>query len=278
MLRLAGLAGLAVLALGLAVAVWPSAFGFGGKRYHGTDGARFVRFDLDSRLVRARLHETLVIPPGGGRRPLLVFLHGRGSSADDVLGDVFFRALRGLGRSAPVVLLPDGGDHSYWHDRRDGDWGSYVIREAIPAARRRARTNGRVAIGGISMGGFGALDLARLYPLSFCAVGAHSAAVWRSFGETAPGAFDDVRDFARHDLLALARRHPRLYGRRPVWIDGGDADPFRTADAELARRLRGRIAYHVWPGGHESAYWDAHMPAYLRFYARSLAHCSTGSQ
>ena len=271
--RLAALLGLALVALGLAVAVRPSVIGFGGKRYHGTDGTRLVRFDLRSRFVGGTLHETAVVPPGRVRRPLLVLLHGRGSSADGILSDRFFSALRRLGRAAPVVLLPDGGDHSYWHDRRDGRWGTYVVREAIPAARRRFATTRGVAIGGISMGGFGALDLARLYPLGFCAVGAHSAALWRRAADTAAGAFDDAADFRRHDLLAVARRHRHLYGRRPVWIDGGDVDPFRSTDRELARLLRGRVTYHVWPGGHESAYWDAHMPAYLRFYARALRAC-----
>ena len=276
--RLAAFVALVLAALGLAVAVRPSLIGFGGDRYHGTEGMRVVRFELRSRFVGSTLLETAVVPPGTRRRPLLVFLHGRGSDADAVLSDAFFQTLRALGPSAPVVLLPAGGDHSYWHDRRDGRWGSYVVREAMPAAIRRFRTTRRVAIGGISMGGFGALDLGRLYPLSFCAVGAHSAALWRRGSDTAAGAFDNARDFARHDLLRLARRHHRLYGRLPVWIDGGDADPFRSVDAELARLLRGRITYHVWPGGHESAYWDAHMPAYLRFYARALVRCSTGSQ
>ncbi len=195
-----------------------------------------------------------------------------------MLSDPFFRELNRLGRRAPIVVLPDGGNHSYWHDRADGRWGSYVIQEAIPAATRRFRTNGRVAIGGVSMGGFGALDLARLYPRRFCAVGGHSAALWLAAGDTAPGAFDDAEDFARHDVIGSARRNPHLFGRAVVWIDGGDADPFRSADRALAQALRGQVSYHVWPGGHNSKYWDAHMPAYLRFYSRALAVCSTGSQ
>jgi len=28
---------------------------------------------------------------------------------------------------------------------------------------------------------------------------------------------------------------------------------------------------HVWPGGHDSGYWHAHMRQYLAFYAR---HCA----
>jgi S-formylglutathione hydrolase FrmB len=92
-------------------------------------------------------------------------------------------------RRPPVVLLANGGGHSYYHDRRDRPWGSYVVREAIPAGVRRTGADPRrVAIGRISRGGFGALDLARLHPRRFCVVGGHSAALWRSGGETAPGA------------------------------------------------------------------------------------------
>src|SRR6185437_613719 len=88
-------------------------------------------------------------------------------------------------------------------------------------------------IGGISMGGFGALDLARLAPRRFCAVGGHSAAPWRSGGETPVGAFDDAGDFARYDVVGIARRHPRLFENARVWLDVGTDDPFRSADAEL---------------------------------------------
>ena len=120
------------------------------------------------------------------------------------------------------------------------------------------------------MGGFGALDLARLDPARFCAVGGHSAALWDSDGETPPGAFDDAADFARHDVLAAARSGAR-FGRGPVWLDGGDADPFRSTDTELASLLH--TTMHVWPGGHDLTYWNAHLAQYLRFYADALSAC-----
>src|SRR4029079_15680573 len=126
---------------------------------------------------------------------------------------------------------------------RDGQWATSLMREAIPAALSRSHADGdRVAIGGISMGGCGALDLARLAPNRFCAVGAHSAALWFRGADTAAGAFDDAEDFARHDLLRLARARS-LY-RAEVWIDVGREDPFFEADTALARELRneGRVS------------------------------------
>jgi S-formylglutathione hydrolase FrmB len=139
-------------------------------------------------------------------------------------------------------------------------------------ARKFGADRRRVAIGGISMGGFGAFDLARLYPDRFCAVGGHSPALWRTGDETAPGAFDDAEDFARHAVIASASAYTRL----PVWLDAGDEDPFRPGDDAFAAALRSAGAHatvRTWPGGHTRDYWDSHWAAYLRFYARALKRC-----
>jgi enterochelin esterase-like enzyme len=269
--------------LGMAVAALVAVVGFVVAREvtAGPDkrGAREVRFTVKSRFVGRSLEEVATVPGGnvaaGAKRPLLVFLHGRGGHPGDFFSDELYAELARLGPRAPIVVQLDGGDHSYWHDRRGGRWGSYVLREAIPAAVRVLGADGRrVALGGISMGGYGAFDLAR--HRRFCAVGGHSPAIWLSGGESAPGAFDDAADFARHDVYAFARSRRRPYGAARLWIDRGDRDPFAAGDAALVRALRGdgsRVASHVWPGEHETEYWRAHTASYLRFYADALDHC-----
>ncbi len=209
----------------------------------------------------------LVVPDGGGAgRPLVVFLHGRGGGPSSYLTDAFFAGLDRLGDRAPVVAFPDGGDHSYWHDRRDGDWGRYVLDEVIPAALERSGADpDRVALGGISMGGFGAFDLATRTKRHFCAVGGHSPAIWRTAGETAPGAFDDASDFARHDVI---RRAKRLDGTR-LWLDAGRADPFLAGDRAFARK--GGVRLRLSKGGHDGDYWNRNFARYLSFYSRACA-------
>jgi predicted esterase len=242
-------------------------------------GADIESFDVKSRLVHRTLEQKAVVPTGGAEgRPLLVLLHGRGSKPGAAFSDEFFAELDRLGSRAPVVVEVNGGDHSYYHDRDDGRWGSYVVREAIPAAVERYGVDKeRIALGGTSMGGFGALDIARRNPRRFCAVGGHSAALNRRASETAPGAFDDAADFRRHDVYRYVRRNPRAYARENLWLDVGRADPFRSVNAEVARTLKARdradVEWHLRPGGHGGQYFRANVASYLRFYARELERC-----
>jgi S-formylglutathione hydrolase FrmB len=239
-----------------------------------TQGAHVSETTIDSVYVGS-MRLKLVVPAGAGPgRPLLVFLHGRGGDQNSELSDQMFAALRALGPRAPDIAFPNGGDHSFWHNRESGRWGSYVLREVIPEAVQLLHADGRrVAIGGISMGGFGAFDLARQQPGRFCAVGGHSAAIWPSGRDTPPGAFDNAADFRRHNVLALARANPHLFGGARMWLDGGRDDPFHAADEALAAALH--IHMYVWPGGHDFTYWNSHWRAYLGFYAAALANCRT---
>ncbi len=254
---------------------WPGDVRTGSAAAHG---ARILRYDVRSRLVGRTLPQVAAIPRGAGagdaRRPLLVFLHGRGKEGQESNADAaFFAALDRLGTRAPVVVFPSGGESSYFHDRAGGRWARYVLGEVIPQAVTRLHADPRrVAIGGISMGGFGAYDIARLRPDRFCAVGGHSAALWLSGGDSAAGAFDDAGDFARHDVIAVARvRGQAAWGTARLWLDGGTEDPFREGGEALASALG--ITMRHWPGQHEGEYWRAHFDEYLRFYADALAGC-----
>ena len=240
-----------------------------------TEGARILHLTIDSRFAHGKMGLTLVTPAGGGaHRPLLVFLHGKGYDNNSQLTDQMFAALHALGPRAPDIAFPYGNT-SYWHNRADGAWATYVLDEVIPKALTVLNADPRrVAIGGISMGGFGAYDLARLDPGRFCAVGGHSAAIWPTF--TSPNidspAFDNASDFARNDVIAAATANPKLYGHAQLWLDVGAQDPyFIAADRQLANALH--IHLHMWPGMHDFGYWNAHWSDYLGFYAHALATC-----
>jgi enterochelin esterase-like enzyme len=243
-------------------------------------GARVEDFHVSSKLTHQRQRVSVLVPAGAGEgRPLLVYLHGRsGNAHSELRNEPMYRELAKLGQRAPVIAFAESDKASYWHDRRDGKWGSYVTRELIPEVQKRFHTDRRrIAIGGTSMGGFGAYDIARVNPGRFCAVGGHSPAIWRTGSETAPGAFDDAEDFARHDLVAGARNKPGRWVGPRLWLDAGRTDPFQPGDRAFVAALKSHrvpITSHLrWVGGHEHSYWQRHWPAYLAFYASALAHC-----
>ena len=56
-----------------------------------------------------------------------------------------------------------------------------------------------------------------------------------------------------------------------------DEDPFRPYNEGFVDALEAGdadLSAHSWPGGHEGGYWDAHWPAYQRFYVNALNHCN----
>jgi S-formylglutathione hydrolase FrmB len=250
-----------ILATGLAVAAAAIAYAWwrGGEETAA----------LGEPLVFGELrHRT--IPAASDGAPLLVLLHERGGSPRELLWPELVDALDAQGSNAPGLLLVDGGDHSYYHDRADFDWGTHILDEAIPAARDRLKTDpGREAIGGFSMGGFGALDLAR--QRRFCAVGAHSPALWEDGGETPEGAFDHAEDFERHDVLEAAQSDPNLFRGAQVWLDVGLDDPFRQNTVRLGALVDAPAK--TPPGDHSTAYWRDHVNEYVQFYARALKTC-----
>jgi enterochelin esterase-like enzyme len=249
-----------------------------------TRGARLVDFSVDSRMLGAEQPVSVVIPKGArdGRRSLLVFLHGRGADHESYLGEELYAALARQGGTAPLVAFPRSNPDSYWHDREGGSWGSNVVEEVVPRLVERFDIEPeRVAIGGISMGGFGAFSVARLDPGAFCAIGAHSPAIWERGADTAPGAFDDESDFAANDLISLARAEERLFAGRQVWIDVGADDPFAEAAEMLAEALDAggaRVSFRLWQGAHEDSYWRSNWRRYMRFYADALKRCGEASR
>jgi S-formylglutathione hydrolase FrmB len=243
------------------------------KRY----GIGVARYEISSEFVDRDLVQIGLLPENAtAEPPLLLLLHGRDSAPADTASNELFEALEDSGEDAPAVALVNGGPDSYFHDREDGAWGRYVVEEALPQAIEELGADPeRVAIGGISMGGFGALDLVRLYPGRFCALGAHSAAVFEDFADAPIGAFDDEEDFEEHDLLELIPESEGAFDL-PTWLDVGESDPFLETNRALEEVLNeagNDVALQESPGDHDDSYWERNMGDYISFYARSLRSC-----
>ena len=231
------------------------------------------------------------LPPGyaeepARRYPVVYLLHGMGGNDSQWVSLGVVGAadrLISTGAIAPMLIVMPEGERAYWVDHAtDGQqWGRYTAIDLVgdvdasfrSIARKRAR-----AIGGLSMGAHGALQLALNYPNEFGAVGAHSL-VLRRFG-SAPTYFGDVSSFAARDPMQIVKAKGRASCPFALWIDIGASDPW----APLARQFNAELAslgvahqWHEWPGDHSGRYWSVHVEDYLRFYDAALRTRATGT-
>jgi S-formylglutathione hydrolase FrmB len=226
----------------------------------------------------------IYLPPGYAdstrRYPVVYLLHGMAGSdrqwQDLGIATVADRLIA-TGTIAPLIIVMPEGGNAYWVDHAtDGQrWGSYtavdVVNDVDATYRTIARQRSR-AIGGLSMGAHGALQLALNNPGVFTAVGAHSL-VLRRFNN-APAYFGTAADFAKRDPVQIVKSVGAAGCSFSLWIDIGEADPWvanaEQFNAQLAD-LGVKHQWHLWAGDHSDAYWSAHLDDYLRFYDASLS-------
>jgi len=197
------------------------------------------------------------------KTPVLLCLPGRNRSPEAVLegglrfGDYVADGVEKRGVTPFVVAAVQASD-TYWHKRVAGDDAmAMLLDEFIPFVRGGLDLGGPLAIMGWSMGAYGALRAAELYPQRFAAVCAVSAALWRSSGDGVGDAFDDAEDYAANDVY---KDVAGLLGL-PVRLDCGRQDPFYEADKAFVEALPEPPAGGFSPGGHNDAFWSRVAPA-----------------
>jgi S-formylglutathione hydrolase FrmB len=203
-----------------------------------------------------------------------VVLHGRDNNHASVFDSGYLGLHHYLAAAvhqgvAPFALASVDGGESYWHARDSGeDAGAMVVDEFLPLLAGRSLDTKRLGFLGWSMGGYGALSLAgELGRDRVAGVAAESPALWHSYEDTAPGAFDDAADFAAATTLG---RQGNLHGI-PVRIDCGEGDRFYAATRDYVSGFDVRPAGGFQPGGHDVGYWRRMAPHQLRFLGQALA-------
>ncbi|WP_020660710.1 alpha/beta hydrolase [Amycolatopsis benzoatilytica] len=209
----------------------------------------------------------LVTPEGvpGTGLPVCVALHGRGSNARSFLDLGLPAALTAAVRSGvrPFAVVAVDGEH-YWVP--DGDDDPYrMLTDELPGWIAEAGFGPMTGALGISMGGFGALNLARRQR-SVTTVATCSAALFRSWPEArARGIFASSADWSAVEPLQHLDELPS--SGLGVWC--GSSDPFLAANRQLISGARPAVS-HVDPGGHTADYWRAVLPDVLRFVGPRL--------
>lgn len=221
--------------------------------------------------LRQEVGWSVAFPDGVAPLPLLLVMHGRGNDHGDVLGSHRLGAFLSdaVRRGVPpfAVVAVDGGS-SYWHRRKDGtDPQAMVLDELLPLMAAQGLKTDRIALGGWSMGGYGALLLAqRLGPARVAACVPDSPALFLRVQDSAEGAFDGSADFAANDVLAHTGRLAGIQVR----VSCGTSDPFLPGVRALLAKVPSAQS-DLGPGAHDVAWWRHAAPAQLAFAGRHLA-------
>jgi S-formylglutathione hydrolase FrmB len=240
---------------------------------HGTPPTR-LEVTFQSAYRRRSVTMVTLTPAGVSASGLgvAVGLHGAGSNAREYASQVSL-AMTAARTTRLAVVTVDGGD-TYWHRRADGDDpAGMIVHEVLPRLAAAGHDTSRIAIAGVSMGGYGALllaeELAHGTP-SITAVAALSPAIFGSYAAAIAAnqtSFDSPADFGRNDVLAGVTA---LRGT-PAWIGCGYDDPFE-AEATLLRTRLAAVSGRAPAGGilagcHDDAFWARNLPTALAFLA-----------
>jgi S-formylglutathione hydrolase FrmB len=242
----------------------------------------FIQAHFWSEALKKQVACFAIVPQKGrGPFPVCYLLHGR---SDD--HTIWLRRTRieTYAEKYPLIVVMPDGFRGFYTDNENGPaYGQYMIEDVLGFAERTlpalGKREGR-CIGGLSMGGYGAMRLALAHPDKFVSANSHSGAV-NLFRGTPPAADIEMRNiFGRqargtdHDLRALIRKARRARRRLPkLRIDCGVEDFLiqqnRQFHAFLAKQ---RVAheYVEYPGSHSWDYWDLHVREALDFPAQAL--------
>jgi putative tributyrin esterase len=229
---------------------------------------------------------TLWVPSSQEIHVLLILLHGVYNShwAWSHKGGVHrvAQTLLDAGEISPMVIaMPSDGlsrDGSAYLNFPSGQNVEKWVVDELPAIARFAAPNlssrAKIAIGGFSMGGYGALRLGAKFPDRFNSVSAHSSIT--DIHEMAKFVSEPLSEYLAcapvEELSALywIRKHrdrlPRLR------FDCGVDDLLIEGNRRLHEALKTDHIPHLYEefvGGHEWPYWQQHVASTLRFASES---------
>jgi enterochelin esterase-like enzyme len=220
---------------------------------------------IQSELLRTPLEFRVYLPPcydqeKDRRYPVLYLIHGQSFNDDqwDRLGaDETADRLIANGEVSPfLIVMPR--DRVWTQPTEDG-FGKAIVNDLIPWIDRTYRTlpdRSHRAIGGLSRGAGWALHLGLSHWELFGAFGTHSLPVF----------WTDLPDIKKWLDAIPPEEMPRIY------IDIGEKDrpQIMKSTVWFENLLTEKNIPHVWhlfPGYHEEAYWEAHAEEYLKWYA-----------
>ncbi len=197
-----------------------------------------------------RAYPTLYMLPGNNQTDAIWDDLGLDETAEEAIKEKTIESL--------LIVMPEGGWIALNSSGGPSSYESVVIDDLIPAIESTycawPNAAGR-AIGGLSRGGYWALEIAFRHPEKFASVGGHSASLL------------DIA--AGPDLNPQFTGLNRDLGALRIYLDIGQNDGGIGNTRKLHEDLTAQGIEHTWllnEGEHNQAYWSAHLAEYLAWY------------
>jgi putative tributyrin esterase len=269
---------------------------------------------LNSRILKQVVHYCVYLPSGydagtaqhpAKRYPVLYFLHGLGDNERTLFnsgGWTLLDDLRNQGKMGDFLIVAPEGRRSFYVNSADGTirYSDFFLQEFMPYIERNFRIRAERAaraIGGISMGGYGALRFAFAHPDLFSSVSAQSAALitesaaqLNTASQTgtpllsvlAPvfGKPIAANHWNENSPFVLARRNASALKKQAIYFNCGEDDNygFEKGAATLHKELQKdgvKHEYHSYPGNHSLTYFLAHFEEVMEFHSRAFGLLSS---
>lgn len=220
----------------------------------------------------------IIHPDGPGPYPVLYLLHGL--SDDCTMWQRRTSIERYVSGLPLIVAMPDGGRSFYCNHTGGDQYDDHIVKDVVGYVDRTFKTvasAGGRAIGGLSMGGYGAIMLALRHPDVFSVASSHSGALaiihWPR--PNRPDVEAIVRDVPRpeYDCFTLAEKLAAQGQKPALRFDCGTEDfllPDNRAFHKHLLKLKIKHQYKEHPGEHNWEYWDEHVREGIAFVMKNL--------
>ncbi|TXE13146.1 esterase family protein [Seonamhaeicola algicola] len=246
-----------------------------------SQGLRFLTIKTPS--LQGRGDICLYVPKvekGINNLPIYILLHG-------VYGSAWIWALKGGAHKAAeklitsktiepaIIAMPsDGlwGDGSAYFSHHSKNFDNWIVNDVVTAVKENipeAKKSTSTCIGGLSMGGYGALSLGAKFPEKFKAVSGHSSITkleqMALFVEEPLEAYTNNTSLPNViDCIKLNKSNlPKL--RFDCGVKDELIEPNRLLNKQL-NDLNIAHEYEEFDGGHEWPYWITHVEKTLKFF------------
>ena len=258
-----------------------------------TVASDLLRDKLPSRLLGRDVPFTVYLPTGyktsTGQYPVIYLLHGadgdenewatKGGAVETLDGQIRRREMR-----AAIVVMPTFGPASWYTDGVAEKVESAMMQELIPyvEANYKASTQRtHRSIAGLSMGGYGALNISLHFPQRFCAAGIISPAIYdplppeTSAARRTPqfvrdGQFDPAT-WTSLNYAVWLEGYAKQNSHVPMWIVSGDHDRLGIAlmSASLYSKMLAiqptEVELRIIDGDHEWLTFRDALPQALHY-------------